>query len=79
MTSIVATLGPASSEETTIGRLIDAGMDVARLNFAHGDYETHSRLIEAVRRAADSAPGFAAGRLPAATAHQEGIEACHRS
>ncbi len=60
LTSIVATLGPASSEETTIGRLIDAGMDVARLNFAHGDYKTHGRLIEAVRRAADERGKFVA-------------------
>ncbi len=52
MTRIVATLGPASSAEDVIARMIDAGMDVARLNFAHGSHESHGRLIEMVRRVA---------------------------
>ncbi len=53
-TKIVCTLGPASSDEETIRRMIDAGMSVARLNFSHGTVEEHARQIEAVRRAADA-------------------------
>lgn len=52
-TKIVATLGPASREPETIGRLIDAGMNVARLNFSHGSHEEHSRTIADVRTIAD--------------------------
>ena len=51
-TKIVATLGPSSQDEKTIRALIRAGMDVARINFSHGDHETHGRVIETVRRVA---------------------------
>ena len=51
-TKIVCTLGPASADEKTIGEMIDAGMDVARLNFSHGDHEGHGKLIETVRKVA---------------------------
>jgi pyruvate kinase len=37
-TKIVCTIGPASSSETKLQALIEAGMNVARLNFAHGDH-----------------------------------------
>ncbi len=50
-TKIVCTLGPASSTRETISAMIEAGMDVARLNFSHGDHESHARLITAVREA----------------------------
>lgn len=49
-TQIVATIGPSSSSEDTIARLIDAGMDVVRLNFSHGTYEEHAAFIAVVRR-----------------------------
>lgn len=52
-TKIVCTLGPASSDRETIGRLVGAGMDVARLNFSHGTHEEHIERIEAVREAAE--------------------------
>lgn len=52
---IVGTLGPASSSDEVIRELIAAGMDVARLNFSHGDHETHARNIERVRRLAREA------------------------
>ncbi len=39
---IVATIGPASQEDSVIERLLKAGMDVARLNFSHGTHETHA-------------------------------------
>src|SRR6476660_7533907 len=47
---IVCTLGPASKEPAFIGHLIDEGMNVARINFSHGDYDDHARVITAVRR-----------------------------
>jgi len=49
-TKIVATIGPAS--EDRIGELIDAGMNVARLNFSHGTLDDHRRRIETIRREA---------------------------
>ncbi len=52
-TKIVCTLGPASSDRETIRRLVQAGMDVARLNFSHGSHDDHRRLIEYVREVAD--------------------------
>jgi pyruvate kinase len=50
---IVCTLGPASREPGVIGDLIDEGMNVARINFSHGDRETHAATIRAVRAEAD--------------------------
>ncbi len=50
---IVCTLGPATKTPEMIGGLIDAGMDVARLNFSHGDYETHLSLLRTVRAEAE--------------------------
>jgi pyruvate kinase len=50
-TRIVATIGPASERQETIERLILAGMNVARLNFSHGDFEGHGRVIERIRAA----------------------------
>ncbi len=51
-TKIVCTLGPASSDEATIAKLIDAGMDVARLNFSHNTLEWHGEVLRLVREAA---------------------------
>jgi len=51
-TKIVCTLGPSSSDRETIGKLIEAGMDVARLNFSHGTHEEHQQRIEIVREEA---------------------------
>lgn len=50
-TKIVATLGPNSSDEKTLIKMLKAGMNVARLNFSHGDHEEHGQKIEAVRLA----------------------------
>lgn len=47
---IVCTIGPASRDEETIGRLIDAGMNVARLNFSHGEHEEHGEAYKRIRR-----------------------------
>ena len=51
-TKIIATLGPAVASYEAIRDLVDAGMDVARLNFSHGDYDSHRRFAEWVRTAA---------------------------
>ncbi len=51
-TKIVATIGPASSSPEMISRLILAGMNVARLNFSHGDFEGHGEVIATIRREA---------------------------
>lgn len=48
-TKIVATLGPASSSPEMIRMLILAGMDVARLNFSHGDFAVHAKVVENLR------------------------------
>ncbi|MGI8861481.1 MAG: pyruvate kinase [Gaiellaceae bacterium] len=50
-TKIVATIGPASSGEQAISRLIEAGMDGARLNFSHGAHEDHGTSARLVREA----------------------------
>jgi pyruvate kinase len=50
---IVCTLGPASSTSERIGELIDAGMNVARLNFSHGSHEDHAKMLQIVRAEAD--------------------------
>lgn len=47
---IVATLGPSSRDEDTIRKLIQAGIDVARLNFSHGTHEEHHQLIAIIRK-----------------------------
>ena len=49
-TKIVCSLGPASSEESVVRELILAGMNVARLNFSHGNNETHRASVDLVRR-----------------------------
>jgi pyruvate kinase len=54
-TKIVATIGPASRDLETLTRMVAAGMDVARLNFSHGDRELHAENAERVRRAAAAA------------------------
>lgn len=53
-TKIVCTLGPATSDLDTIRRLVRAGMDVARLNFSHGNHDQHRRMIDLVREASDA-------------------------
>ncbi|HXG89574.1 MAG TPA: pyruvate kinase [Vicinamibacterales bacterium] len=52
-TKIVATLGPASSEPAVIEALLAAGVNVFRLNFSHGDHDSHGRAIERIRRVAE--------------------------
>lgn len=49
-TKIVCTIGPASEGEDTLKEMISAGMNVARLNFSHGDYEEHGARISMLKR-----------------------------
>ncbi len=53
-TRIVCTIGPSSASPTVLRKLIQSGMDVARLNFSHGDAETHRRAAADVRAAASA-------------------------
>lgn len=48
-TKIIATLGPASSQRETIRQLIEAGVNVFRLNFSHGSHDAHLALLKLVR------------------------------
>ena len=48
-TKIVATLGPASSDAKTLERMIEAGLDVVRMNFSHGTGDEHRKRVELVR------------------------------
>ena len=52
---IVCTMGPAVSSEEGIAALLDAGMNVARMNFSHGDYADHEVIYRRLRAAAQSA------------------------
>ncbi len=56
-TKIVATIGPASDTPEMLERLIRAGLNVARLNFSHGDFSAHAGRIERLR-AAEKATGL---------------------
>jgi pyruvate kinase len=59
---IVATLGPATSSYESVEALVQAGLDVARLNLSHGEYVVHEQAYAHVRRASDST-GRAVGIL----------------
>ncbi|MGH2851891.1 MAG: pyruvate kinase, partial [Solirubrobacteraceae bacterium] len=54
-TKIVATIGPASREPDVLARLVEAGMDVARLNYSHGSLDEHAETAGRVREAANRA------------------------
>ncbi len=51
-TKIVATIGPASEDPKTLKKLVDAGMNVMRLNFSHGDFAEHQRRVNSFRKIA---------------------------
>ncbi len=51
-TKIICTLGPACWSEEGIAKLIDAGMNVARFNFSHGDHVGHQEVLDRVRKVA---------------------------
>jgi len=49
-TKIVCTIGPSSSDENTIISLMEAGMDIARMNFSHSNHDSHKRTFEILRQ-----------------------------
>ncbi len=51
-TKLVCTIGPASDSPEMIEKMIEAGMNVARLNFSHGDFPSHGEVIQKIRTAA---------------------------
>ena len=48
-TKIVCTIGPASSSSGVLEEMVKAGMDVARINFSHGSYDSNLKLLEQVK------------------------------
>jgi len=78
---IVCTIGPASNSLAMLDRLIENGMDAARLNFSHGTHESHAAAISAIRHAADRRRAAVAiiqdlqgPRIRVGTLPDEGIE-----
>jgi DNA polymerase III sliding clamp (beta) subunit (PCNA family) len=59
-TKIIATLGPASASEAVLQDLIEAGVDIFRLNFSHGTHDTHAEVSARVRRVAERASAMVA-------------------
>ncbi|MDD5468449.1 MAG: pyruvate kinase, partial [Anaerolineales bacterium] len=49
---IIATIGPASQNRDTLTRMVEAGMDIARLNLSHGNHAGHQKLIKRLREVA---------------------------
>ncbi|MCH5378023.1 MAG: pyruvate kinase, partial [Planctomycetes bacterium] len=62
LTKIVATLGPASDEPSTITTMIQAGVRVFRINFSHGSFDDYTRMLQRVRQASQQT-GIAVGVL----------------
>ncbi|MBE9146510.1 pyruvate kinase [Planktothrix mougeotii] len=52
-TKIVATIGPASKSPEVIRQMVNAGMNVARLNFSHGSYEDHAETVKLLRQVSE--------------------------
>ena len=52
-TKIVATIGPQSSSKEVLKEMITNGLDVARLNFSHGSYENHQKVVDIIRGLSD--------------------------
>ena len=48
---IIATVGPASDRIETLAEMMNAGMNIARLNYSHGDFEGKERTIQNIREA----------------------------
>jgi pyruvate kinase len=53
-TKIVATIGPASESPEIMRQMIEAGMNVARINFSHGDISSHQPVMDRLRQAAQA-------------------------
>ncbi len=53
-TKIVCTIGPASKSPKMIEQMIMAGMNIARINFSHGDFEEHEEIISTIREVSET-------------------------
>ena len=62
-TKIICTIGPASWSEEGIGQLMDAGANVLRFNFSHGDHEGHGKVLDRVRKVAAEKSRNIAGKF----------------
>ncbi|MBP9751063.1 MAG: pyruvate kinase [Candidatus Peribacteraceae bacterium] len=62
LTKTICTLGPASNNEEGIRKLAERGMSIARMNFSHGTQETHSAVVESIRKV-NAEGGFNVGLL----------------
>ena len=58
LTSIVCTIGPKTNKAEMIVKLRNAGMSIVRLNFSHGNHETHGAVIEEVKKSYELCPGL---------------------
>lgn len=56
-TKIICTLGPSCSTKEKLIEMLQAGMDIARLNFSHGDHESHGLMLDTLREAIKELPG----------------------
>ena len=62
-TKIVCTVGPACWSEENMAKLMDAGMNVARFNFSHGDHEGHGAVLDRLRKVAAEKSRNIAGKF----------------
>jgi len=50
-TKIICTMGPSCWDVDMLVKMLDAGMDIARLNFSHGDHKTHGQTVDNIKEA----------------------------
>ena len=68
-TKIICTIGPASWSKENLGKLMDAGMNMARLNFSHGDHKGHGEVLDRLRQTASEKSRNIAGQFQATDFH----------